>query len=175
MPRIGNLADGSKEQEQAEKRRKCLAMREIGYTYEEISQAMGWKHPSTAIRFVKRALKATYQEPADEVRKFELKRLDRLTRAIWFKAVGKTNMDGTTEPPDLHALDRLLKLMNRRAALLGLDAPIKTDQKIEGTVSGLARVIVVEDDGRPTREPLANGLPTHSIAAGSPNGVHEIA
>ncbi len=171
MPRYdGHLANGHKEKVQSEKRKKCLEMREAGYSYEEIAEAMGWKGRSTARKFVQRALKATYQEPADAVRQMELRRLDRLARGIWQQALGTpATEDKEAEPPSLFAMDRLMKLMDRRARLLGLDAPIKvkTDQNIQGSISGIARVIVVEDDGRATREPLANGLPTYQIPAGS--------
>ena len=32
--------------------------------------------------------------------------------------------------PRLHAIDRILKVMERRARLLGLDAPAKTDVRV---------------------------------------------
>ncbi len=159
MPRIGSLSDGRKDADNAEKRRQALAMREIGYTYDEIAHAMGWKHNSTAVRCVQRALKATYQEPADEVRKLESKRIDRLARAIWVKATGKVNADGTVEPPDLQALDRLLKLMNRRAALLGLDAPIKVKTDVTSKGESIVKPTIYLPENQ--RDPGVNGDVTH--------------
>ncbi len=158
MRSTGNLADANKAAQIAEKRRQALSMREMGYSYEEIAQALGWTSRATAYAFVKRALKATYQEPADEVRKLELKRLDRLTRAIWQKATGKVNSDGTVEPPDLFALDRLLKLMNRRAALLGLDAPVKVKTDITSKGEALNPLFNIVDNSR-NGTPHTNGEP----------------
>lgn len=122
MASNGAIRSGAKKAEQAEKRKRALALREANLSYEEIAQAMGWKHRETARRFVERALKATYQEPADEVRRLELRRLDRLARDWWPLAIArKDKKTGEELPPDPEALDRLMKLMDRRAKLLGLD------------------------------------------------------
>lgn len=123
------VRDGARKAEQAEKRRKALALREANLSYEEIAQAMGWSHRSVARRFVERALKATYQEPADEVRRLELRRLDRLARDWWPLALARKDAKtGEAIPPDPDALDRMMKLMDRRAKLLGLDAPVQIEQ-----------------------------------------------
>jgi hypothetical protein len=111
-----------REVERAERRRRALQLREAGYTYAEIATALGWKQAKTAEVFVKRALRLTYQEPADRVRQLELNRLDRLMRGIWTRAIGRPASGNQPEvPPDLDAIDRVLKLMGRRARLLGLD------------------------------------------------------
>src|SRR5262249_7331072 len=52
---------------------------------------------------------------AGQVRALELSRLDELHRALW-----PLGLRG-----DLQAIDRLLKIAERRARLLGLDAPTK--------------------------------------------------
>jgi hypothetical protein len=62
---------------------------------------------------VSRALAATIEQPAQELRQLEAERLDAMTAALWPRA-----MDG-----DLRATDRILGIMDRRARLLGLDAP----------------------------------------------------
>jgi len=56
------------------------------------------------------------------LRALELLRLDELLNALWDTAIAG----------DLKAVDRVLKVMERRAKLLGLDAPfeIKTDGQI---------------------------------------------
>jgi hypothetical protein len=82
--------------------------------YAEIAKQLGLSSPGNAYRIVKNALKATYREPADDVRKLELERLDRLTMALWKRA----------QSGEAEAIDRVLKLMDRRAKLLGLDAPV---------------------------------------------------
>ena len=63
------------------------------------------------------ALKQTLQEPADELRKLELERLDKLLLGVWPQAV-RGNQG---------SVDRALRIMERRAKLLGLDAPVKSE------------------------------------------------
>lgn len=56
-------------------------------------------------------------ETAAEIKDVELQRLDRMQAAVWRKV-----LDGHEG-----AIDRVLRIMDRRAKLLGLDAPTKTD------------------------------------------------
>jgi len=62
-------------------------------------------------------LKEVAGEPAEQVRKAELGRLDRLLMAHWPAAV-----DG-----DAKATQTVLQIMDRRARYLGLDAPQRID------------------------------------------------
>jgi|SRR5579859_2859004 len=93
-----------------ERRRKALDLRKAGASFPDISRQLGCS-VSTAYRMVEWSLQKTLQEPADEVRKLELERLDRLLLALWPDAVNG----------DKDAIDRVLKIQARRAALLGLD------------------------------------------------------
>src|SRR5699024_2045667 len=74
-------------------------------------------------------------QQADEMRTVELSRLDRLQRAVWGKAV----------KGDLQAVDRALKIIDRRSKLLGLDAPQQVqitanDVDLDATVDKMLRV-----------------------------------
>ena len=90
------------------------------------------------------ALKATLQEPADELRTLELERLDRLLLGVWGQAA-KGNQG---------AVDRALKIMERRARLLGLDAPTKVQQENVGdTVIRMTWGDETASDRRTTPEP----------------------
>jgi hypothetical protein len=60
------------------------------------------------------------QQPADELREQEVDRIDRLQVAVWPSA-----MKG-----DTRAILTIIRLMERRAKLLGLDKPIKIEQEI---------------------------------------------
>ena len=106
------------------RQRRALELRKAGATYSAIAQQLGYRNHAGAVRAVKSALKKTLQEPADDVRELEAARLDALLLGIWQQA--------TTG--NLEALDRALKIMARRAALLGLDAP--REEKAEVTVVG---------------------------------------
>lgn len=115
MATKGKTKDGKNESTLAEQRRKALELRKAGAGYEDISRKLGLAGPGSAYKIVQTALKNTYREPADDVRKLELERLDRLTLALWTRS----------KNGDEIAIDRVLKIMDRRAKLLGLDAPTK--------------------------------------------------
>lgn len=91
---------------------QALKLRQAGVSYEEIAKVLGYKGPSGAFQAVKSAMKKTLQEPAAELRMLELGRLDEALKAIWTKV----------KKGDLFAIDRYLKISERRSRLLGLDA-----------------------------------------------------
>jgi hypothetical protein len=96
----------------AERQRQALKLRWAGASYRAIAQQLGCSL-GNAWKSVRAGIKKTLQEPADEVRRLENDRLDRLQLALWQRA-----LEG-----DLHAADRVLRVMKRRAELNGLDAP----------------------------------------------------
>lgn len=103
----------------AERARLALEARKSGATYDQIAKQLGYRGPDGAHRAVKRALIRLRQEPADDVRALEIARLDRLLMGQWRAAIGTAETPG-----DPAAVDRVLKIMARRAAYLGLDAPV---------------------------------------------------
>lgn len=110
---------GSRRVQAAERRVQALALRREGATFTEIGEALGINR-SAAHKAVSRALDELAQLAEGEVvslRALELDRLDALQRSVWTQA-----MDGA-----LPAVDRVLKIMERRSKLLGLDAPIKQE------------------------------------------------
>jgi hypothetical protein len=96
---------------------KALALRKAGVSYIDIAKTLGYKDHSGAWRAVKAGLKKTLQEPADELRTLELARLDDMLKAI----------APHISAGNLTAIDRALKIQQRRAALLGLDMPAKME------------------------------------------------
>lgn len=115
----------------------CLKLRMEGLSYPEMS-----RHPDSPYKSVKgchlsvqRGLQSITEEAAMSVRRLELARYDRLLRSWWPKAVGHTAKNREGEEyyvePDRHAAKVVLDLMERRARLLGLDAPIKIDMTDE--------------------------------------------
>src|SRR5687768_2470886 len=101
----------------------ALDLRRAGCTYDVIARRLGYSNRSGAWHAVRAGLTATLQEPADALRALELERLDRLQFGIWDKATSG----------NLRAVDRVLTIMKRRSALLGLDAPRR--HHIEGELS----------------------------------------
>lgn len=91
---------------------KALQLRTLGLTYEAVAQQCGYRDRGGAYHAVQRELRRMIQEPADEVRQIEVERLDALLRAMLPKAL----------KGDGWSVDRVLRIMERRAGLLGLDA-----------------------------------------------------
>ncbi len=95
----------------------AVRLRRNGCTYDEIAATLGYAGRGSAHKAVGAALHAVRSEEVDTYRALELARLDRLQEAVWDKAVHG----------NLRAVDTVLKIMARRASLLGLDAPVKRE------------------------------------------------
>ena len=133
----------------AARREFVLRLRKGGATYREIADAAVTRFgadqlPETwscryAHKDVKRELdklRTVIGEDADEIRQMELERLNDMLKALYASA--------TRRNPDYGAIDRVLKIMRRRAELMGLDAPKR--QEITGADSGPLTFRVVYDD-----------------------------
>ncbi|WP_461369371.1 helix-turn-helix domain-containing protein [Candidatus Darwinibacter acetoxidans] len=108
-----------------EKTLKALELRKRGLNYTQIGKKLGC-HRSTACRYVLSELENLAERCREEavyVRDLELQRLDELY-LIAYRAI----IDGY----DLAGIDRCLRIMERRAKLLGIDAAAKVD--VQGLV-----------------------------------------
>jgi hypothetical protein len=95
---------------------QAVQLRMAGANLAEIAAAVGYADPSGADRALQRGMARLGQpEEAAKLRQLELARLDRMQRSIWEKA-----RDGHGE-----SIDRVLRIMERRARYCGLDAPVK--------------------------------------------------
>lgn len=124
MPGVKNGHKTSPETAEAKMRAaKALELRMEGKTFATIAKEAGYNSPQAAHDAVKRALDATLREPADRLRALELERLDVLWQIQYLNA----------QAGDVQAMGACMKIMERRAKLLGLDAPVKVDNKTEVT------------------------------------------
>jgi hypothetical protein len=99
---------------------QALELRKAAVSYQQIADQLGYRSASGAFNAVKAALKATLREPANELRDLEVARLDAMLLPLWRRV----------QSGDEKAVDRVLRIMERRARLLGLDAPTR------GEISG---------------------------------------
>ena len=106
--------------ELVDKEVKVLELRRAGLTWQRIAEETGYADHTGAYAAYKRAIKRTMQQPADELREAELDRIDRLQLALWPKAMKGDNA----------SINTIVRLMERRARLLGLDTPIKIQQDV---------------------------------------------
>jgi hypothetical protein len=97
--------------EAARKADRALELRSAGFTLQQIAKECGYKSTGSLHEILVSKLADITKESAEEVFALEVKRLDDLQRGIWDRAV----------TGDLPAFDRVLRVMERRAALYGLD------------------------------------------------------
>lgn len=105
---------------QIEFRRQKVAANLIGgMNYREIAAALGVSIGTVAsdVKIIFARWKGEQVQSAEQWIALELRRCDRLINTLW--------NDATDGKPG--AIDRVLKVMERRAKLLGLDAPTKQD------------------------------------------------
>lgn len=103
-----------------EKEIAAINLRRTGMTYSEIAHELGYSDHAGALRAVRRGLQRALQEPADDLRQIEATRLDRAQEKIWAKV----------EEGDPKAITVLLRIMERRAKLMGLDMPTVIQQDV---------------------------------------------
>ncbi|WP_086733242.1 hypothetical protein [Streptomyces glaucescens] len=122
--------------EVAVRRTALLKLRREGVRYDDPRvEALGYSSPNAARRDLTRALEAHRAEEAAEVgiyRQQENERLDALLEAAWPRATQPSpvfDKEGNVigEELDMRAVDTVLRLMDRRAKLNGLDMPAKAE------------------------------------------------
>lgn len=117
--------------------RDALELRKQGHTFQYIADQLGYAHPSGARHAVMAGLRKIIQEPADELRKLELERLDVMLNSLWPAIL---RADAYTP----RAVEVALKVMDRRAALLGLDAPKQVEDHRTVTITLMAQKVAQE-------------------------------
>lgn len=95
---------------------KAAALRAAGASFRDIGQSLGID-PTWARTLVLKALQEVAYEAADEMRTQEGERLDRLQMGLWPQATRG----------DVKAVLAVVRVMERRAKLFGLDAPVKLE------------------------------------------------
>ena len=109
-----------------EKQVQALELRKAGATFEQIGKALAMS-PQNAYASVDAALKRLQREPAEQVLALELERLDAMLIAV-FKAA---------KAGDLQSINSVLAIQGRRTRYLGLDAPVKSENKTDLNSGGV--------------------------------------
>ncbi|MEU6979583.1 hypothetical protein [Streptomyces sp. NPDC046371] len=131
----------------AARRAALIRLRQRGVPFNDARILdLGYATPGAASKDLIRALKAHRDDAAAEAsvyRQQENERLDALLDAVWPQATEERPVYGKDgefigHAVDMRAVDTVLKLMDRRAKLNGLDAPVKTE--VSGPGGGAVRL-----------------------------------
>jgi hypothetical protein len=96
--------------------KNALSLYLLGHNWDTIAESCGYSHRGHAFEAVQRELQRTLKPAAEEVRTAEILRLDGLLSVFYPKAAAG----------DGWSCDRVLRIMERRALYLGLDARQET-------------------------------------------------
>lgn len=111
-----------------ERDHRAYEMRKAGMSFRQIARALTISESTAhaAVTRMHRKIGTRFAEDNVDVVRLELERLDSLMQNIWPMTMPHRveNEDGgqITLPPNFDAIDRVLKIMDRRAKLLGLDS-----------------------------------------------------
>lgn len=124
----------------AERRQQAFELRKRGMSVREIADAMGMSAMGICkmLEVVMNQIKATTTENAQEVRRMELARLDVMLAGIWDKA----------RQGDVYCIDRVIRIMTKRAEYLGLDSAFGIDIDATG-IAGAVRKLLLNNDTPP--------------------------
>lgn len=111
----------------AERRKNALDLRKAGASLQQIAESNRCSI-ATAKRDIDAALKLITQEPAKQLLELELARLDSLYLTAY----------GQAKKGNLGAIDRCVKIMERRAKYLGLDERSGDDGAVDAIKDALA-------------------------------------
>lgn len=144
---------------------RALDLRRRGLHYAQIAAEMGYRSPSSAHDAVQRALADTAREAAEEVRQVEAQRLDDLTATLTRIMLTRhlvvsqgtvavhpqTGEPLTDDDPVIRAVLGLVRVSERRAKLLGLDAPTRHEVITMDAVEAEIRKLEAELGGNAGR------------------------
>jgi hypothetical protein len=108
------------EPQQIERENKVLELRTQSFTWRAIANEVGYASGAGALKAYMRAIKRQQQEPAEAALFMELTRLDELQSTYWEPAI----------QGNMRAGEFVLRIMDRRAKFLGLDAPTKIQAEV---------------------------------------------
>ena len=119
--------------EVALRRAKALNLRRAGKSYPDIAAELGYSGAGSASKDVSRALDQVVQEAGKQLIQLERERLDGLLAILWPLA----------ERGDVRAARECVRVMERRARLLGLDkarADVLADVRVQEGERGASLV-----------------------------------
>jgi len=92
---------------------RIFEMRKMGYNFSQIAQQLGYADESGPRRLYQRIMEERRAETVDDLRELVNARFDEMIKAVYVRA----------KKGELGAIDRVLKIEEQRARLMGLNLP----------------------------------------------------
>jgi hypothetical protein len=129
------------------KEAEVVKLRRGGLTWDLIAERVGYSHAASAQKAFERSLVRVVADDVNAIRALETERLDLAQSAIWGKVLQGDNP----------SISNLLRIMERRAKLLGLDQPTRIQAEVvtydpDSVRAELARFITLTGNGVPSLE-----------------------
>lgn len=107
-----------------ERAQRVVDMRRAGVSWDAIARALGYSSSTNAHHAFTTYMNNYPKESVEYARQVELDRLDQLQAAIWQQCLA-------SDSSNQHwAIDRMLKISDQRARLLGLNAPVRQEVNV---------------------------------------------
>jgi hypothetical protein len=126
-----------------ERESEVLRLRRIGLTFDLIAKQLNYSHASGAHKAYVNACNRIVRSDVNDLRDVETDRLDIAQSAVWAGVLRG----------DVPSVTALIRIMERRARLLGLDMPTKSQIEVTNTDgntidSEVARLVALLDSGK---------------------------
>jgi hypothetical protein len=154
---------------------ECARLKATGHTPAEIARAMGWGDDTTRVQpAIRRALAAHYKFTVDEIRLQELDSLDAVEAELWTalradhfmmqngRVVLLNGMPVADDRFALETLDRILKVKERRAKYLGLDATTRISVEADQIGSEITAMIAMINANADAQAAALTGPPSQT-------------
>jgi hypothetical protein len=161
---------GTSRRSRAERERErdadAARLRALRFTYQQIADQLGYADHTGAMKAAKRGRDRAVREPHEDMVLMDLAELDEMAREAWRVLRNthyvvdrgdvvlhpETGLPLVDDGPILDAIRRLLDVQQRRAKLVGLDAPAKAQvthatADVDAAVAELAEQLAAQDTG----------------------------
>lgn len=137
-------------------------LRVLGMTYQQIADRLGYADRSTPRRLLSRHLRAVLDENIGDLRRIENERMDIAVSAL-MPIISSRDTDASIR---VRAIDSLVRVSARRAALNGLDAPITVSVQngLETALAELSDLVLGEVVANEPAEAEAIEAPPETLA-----------
>lgn len=107
------------------KEKQVIDLRRQGMSFRQIADILDYSGPGAVHNVYKRVMERDYELLAEAAHALRIEQMEQLDEQL-HQLLERQKLD----PDNLNVVDRILKVMERKSKLIGLDAAIKTEAKV---------------------------------------------